>query len=101
MAQNEAALGINVLYIAYKEREHIITHSCQILKGLIFEYSNKFIQIMVLWSKWHCPGGHRVHEAVIIFSTLPHGTVGLYAVCACGISWPYFLFYIDLHTVKT
>ena len=35
MAENEAASGIKVLYIAY--REHIKTHFCQILKGLIFD----------------------------------------------------------------
>ena len=63
--------------------------------------STKFVQIMALWSEWHRPGGHRVYEAVIVFLTLPLGEVGLYEVCACGISWPYILFYIDLHIVKT
>ena len=64
-------------------------------------YSAKFVQIMSLWSEWHLPGGHRVYKAVIVFLTLPLGGLGLYAVCACGISWPYILFYIDLHIVKT
>ena len=58
---------------------------------------------MVLWSKWHRPGGHRVYEAVIVLCslTLPLGAVTLYAVCECGISWSYILFYIDLYIVKT
>ena len=61
--------GANVIYNLYSE--HFKTHSCQILKGLIFEsitklYSTKFVQIMALWSKWHRPGGHRVYEAVIV-----------------------------------
>ena len=74
VAENEAASGINVLYIVYIieysiYREHIKTHSCHILKGWIFDmwYSTKFVQIMALWSEWHRPGGHRVYEAVIVF----------------------------------
>ena len=68
--ENEAASGIKVLHCLY--REHIKTHSCQILKCLILIccitkwYSTKFVQMMVLWSKWHRPGGHRVYEAVIV-----------------------------------
>ena len=56
---------------------------------------------MVLWSKWHRPGGHRVYEAVIVLLTLPLGAVGLYTFCECGTSWSYIIFYIDLHIVKT
>ena len=64
-------------------------------------YSTKFVQIMVLWSKWHRPGGHRVYEAFIVLLTLPLGAVGLYTFCECGVSWSYFISYIDLHIVKT
>ena len=81
--------GLSSLYYRdSKYREQIKTHSCQILKGLIFDtwYSTKFVQIMALWSEWHRPGGHRDYEAVIVFFTLPLGAVDLYAVCACGIS---------------
>ena len=50
---------------------------------------------MVLWSKWHRPGGHRVYEVVIALCA-----VGSYAMCEFGISGSYFLFYIDLQIVK-
>ena len=35
VAENEAASGIKVIYSLY--REHFKTHSCQILKGLMFD----------------------------------------------------------------
>ena len=69
MAENETTSGIKVIYNLYNE--HVKTHFCQILKGLIFDsitksYSTKFVQIMALWSKWHRPGGHRDYEAGIV-----------------------------------
>ena len=66
MSENEAALGINVLYIAYIE--NILKHILSDIKRLdicYVEYT-KFVQIMVLWSKWHRSGDHRVYEAVIV-----------------------------------
>ena len=70
MAENKAASWISVLYIAFIENilKHILVRYkkagyliCSITKW----YSTKFVQIMVLCSKWYRPGGHRVYEAVI------------------------------------
>ena len=64
MAKNEAASGIRVLYIAYIEG--ILNTFMSDTKSLDMWYSAKFVQIMVMWSKWHRPGGHRVYGAVIV-----------------------------------
>ena len=97
MAENEAASGINdSLY-----REYIKTHSCQILKCLICSitkwYSIKFVQIMVLWSKWHRPGGHRVYEAVIylcLFLSVPWVCMQFVSVGFPGHTFFFTLTYI-------
>ena len=93
--------GSGFIYRLY--REHIKTHSCQILKALIFDmwYSTKFVQIMVLWSKMASTWRSQSLWGCYCSLTLPLGVEGLYAVRACGISWSYILFYIGLHIVKT
>ena len=71
MAENEAVSGIKVIYIAYIENilKYILviySKACYLICCITKWYSTKFVQIMVLWSKWHRPGGHRVYEAVIV-----------------------------------
>ena len=71
MADNEAASGINVLYIAYIENKlKSILVRCQ--KGLIFYIKHQQVVLYQVCSnygsvvKWHRPGGHRIYEAVIV-----------------------------------
>ena len=45
---------------------------------------------MVMWSKWHRPGGHIHYEAVIFSLTLPLRTVGFGTLLQQGISEPIF-----------
>ena len=51
---------------------------------------------MVLWSKWHRPGGHRVYEAVIVpglFITVP------WACMQCeGVAFPGHTFLLHCFT---
>ena len=67
------------------------THSCQILKGLIFDicYTTKFVQIIDLWSKWHRPGGHRVYDAVIVH--------WLFLSVPCLCVWHFLVIHLFLH----
>ena len=61
--------------------------ACYLICSITNWYSTKFVQIMVPWSKWHRPGGHRVYMRLLYCSwTLPLGALGLYAVYECGIS---------------
>ena len=55
---------------------------------------------MVLWSKWHRPGGHRVYEAVI--GLLLSLTVPRVCMQCVSVAFPgHTSFNIDLHIVKT
>ena len=102
VAENETTSGIKVIYNLY--REHFKTYSCQILKGLIFVASPSGT-LPSLFNLWLCGQSGIFLEVtefmrLLLFFDSSSPCRWLYAVCECGISWSYILFYVDLHIVK-